>query len=226
MTIERALQKQAGIKSASVNFASESALIEFDENLISEKDLAKAVKDIGYELMIENKSPIIAGETREFQQSVNLETVSLKVLGMDSAHCAMMVEQAIGKLAGIDKIDADFPNQRAKIVFDASKISLEEIFKVIIDIGYKPIKEIGGTQDILDKEKFEQEKQLGILRKKTLGWNNAFNINFCRQLSFFIQVHSGNSHKHTFQLLGFIYFNYPGPVLGGLAILQRTQITF
>ena len=162
MTIERTLQKQAGVKSASVNFASETALIEFDENLISEKDLSKTVAGVGYALITNNKQPT----TNNRLIANNLETASLKVLGMDSAHCAMMVEQAIGKLAGIDKIDADFPNQRAKIVFDASKISLEEIFKVIIDIGYKPIKEIGGTQDILDKEKFEQEKQLGILRKK------------------------------------------------------------
>ena len=164
MTIERMLQKQAGIKSASVNFASESALIEFDENLISEENIVKAVKDIGYTFIISRESVSVP---RLFDvDSAFLETISLKVLGMDSAHCAMMVEQAIGKLAGIDKIDADFPNQRAKIVFDPKQITPDEIFKVIIDIGYKPIKETGDIQDFLDKEKIEQEKQLGILRKK------------------------------------------------------------
>ncbi|MBI5306544.1 copper-translocating P-type ATPase [Candidatus Wolfebacteria bacterium] len=165
LTIETDLKKMPGVKSASVNFASESALIEFDENLISENDLAKAIKDIGYELKLDDKQI----KTDEIVN--NLETASLKVLGMDSAHCAMMVEQALGKLAGIDKIDADFPNQRAKIIFDPSKISLKEIFETIIDIGYKPIKEIGETQDILDKEKIEQEKQLGILRRKF--WTGA-----------------------------------------------------
>ncbi|KKT24381.1 MAG: Copper-exporting ATPase [Candidatus Nomurabacteria bacterium GW2011_GWF2_43_8] len=42
-TIERVLSKAAGVHSASVNFASESALIEFDENVISESGLEKAV---------------------------------------------------------------------------------------------------------------------------------------------------------------------------------------
>ncbi|KKQ33785.1 MAG: Heavy metal translocating P-type ATPase [Candidatus Nomurabacteria bacterium GW2011_GWA1_37_20] len=51
-TIERVLGKTAGIHSASVNFASESALIEFDENIISELDLVKIVESAGYNLII------------------------------------------------------------------------------------------------------------------------------------------------------------------------------
>ena len=169
MTIERMLQKQAGVKSASVNLVNESALIEFDDNLVSENDLAKAIKDIGYTLIINNNQLPTDNQLKNKSpesSANNLEIASLKVLGMDSAHCAMMVESALKKLSGIEKIDVDFPNQRAKIVFDPAKNSLEEIFKVIIDIGYKPIKESGETQDLLDKEKIEQEKQLKILRKK------------------------------------------------------------
>ena len=51
-TIERALSKTSGVHSASVNFASESALIEFDENIVSESGLAKAVELAGYNLNI------------------------------------------------------------------------------------------------------------------------------------------------------------------------------
>lgn len=162
LTIERTLQKQAGVKSASVNFANETALIEFDENLISENKLAKAVSDIGYKLLNNNEPPAINNKNG----SAILETVSLKVLGMGSAHCAMMVEASLKKLPGIDKIDVDFPNQRAKIVFNQEQTTLDEISKAIIDIGYKPIKETGEAQDILDKEKAEQEKQLKIMRRK------------------------------------------------------------
>ena len=50
LTIERALSKTAGVHSASVNFASESASIEFDENIISEQNLAGVVKSVGYHL--------------------------------------------------------------------------------------------------------------------------------------------------------------------------------
>src|SRR3989344_438215 len=51
-TIERVLLKMAGVRSVSVNFASESALVEFDENIVSESDLVKAVESVGYELDI------------------------------------------------------------------------------------------------------------------------------------------------------------------------------
>ncbi|MCR4334167.1 MAG: heavy metal translocating P-type ATPase [Patescibacteria group bacterium] len=50
-TIEKVLSKTAGVHSASVNFASESALVEFDENVISESDLEKAVDGAGYKLI-------------------------------------------------------------------------------------------------------------------------------------------------------------------------------
>lgn len=53
-TIERVLAKTAGVHSASVNFASESALIEFDENVISESGLVKVVESVGYHLLSKN----------------------------------------------------------------------------------------------------------------------------------------------------------------------------
>src|SRR3989338_1977490 len=53
-TIERVFLKTAGVHSASVNFASESALVEFDENIVSESDLEKVVDGAGYHLISKN----------------------------------------------------------------------------------------------------------------------------------------------------------------------------
>ncbi|MDP3661584.1 MAG: heavy metal translocating P-type ATPase [bacterium] len=57
-TIERALQKTAGVHSASVNSASESALVELNEEEVSEDILKSVVKDIGYELVTDGVSKI------------------------------------------------------------------------------------------------------------------------------------------------------------------------
>ena len=113
-TIERVLLKAAGVRSASANFASESALIEFDENVVSEAGLAKAVESVGYHLEIgsqlevgsqEKSIPTQAGadekEKGEAAASGNIEIISIKVLGMDSPHCAMTVQGALKKLPGI-----------------------------------------------------------------------------------------------------------------------------
>ena len=48
--IERALLKTTGVHSANVNIATESASIEFDENIVSESGIAKAVEEVGYRL--------------------------------------------------------------------------------------------------------------------------------------------------------------------------------
>ncbi|MAF20081.1 MAG: copper-translocating P-type ATPase [Parcubacteria group bacterium] len=96
----------------------------------------------------------------------NNQMVLLKVVGMDSPHCAMVVGRAIKKLAGIKNIDLDFSNQRAKVVFNPLEIDLDEIFKVILDAGYQPIKEQGQIEDISDQEAIERKGRLRILKLK------------------------------------------------------------
>lgn len=161
-TIERVLKKTAGVKSVGVNFASESALIEFDENAVSESGLAKAVKSAGYELEVNSQDE----KKKETANDKNSETISIKVLGMDSPHCAMVVGGALKKLPGIKNIDVDFSNQRARVVFSRNILTVNEIFKVITDAGYKPIMEEGEAEEVLDKEKLEREKQLKTLKTK------------------------------------------------------------
>lgn len=160
-TIERVLEKTAGVHSASVNFASESALVEFDEKVVSKSNLAQAVDSVGYKLDIGAQA-----KTTETTRDKNTETISIKVLGMDSPHCAMVVEGALKKLPGVQNIDVDFSNQRAKVVFAPQALAVPDIFKVITDAGYKPIEEEGEAEEILDKEKVEREKQVRVMKRK------------------------------------------------------------
>lgn len=168
-TIERVLLKTSGVHSVSVNFASESALIEFDEKNISESDLARATESVGYKLIIGSQSTsarVPAGADAVTSAS----TISIKVLGMDSPHCAIIVENALKKLRGIKNSDLDFSNQRAKVVFDPKALTLDDIFQVIIDAGYRPLQEEGEAEEMLDKEKVEREKQTkGMKRKLVIG---------------------------------------------------------
>lgn len=171
-TIERVLLKTVGVHTASANFASETVLVEFDENIISESNLAKIIESVGYHLEVKTKEKIVSTETvidkKETTTGKNIETVSIKVLGMDSPHCAMVVEGALKKLSGIKNTDIDFPNQRAKVVFDSSLLKIDNILRVIVDAGYKPIEEEGGAEEILDKEKVVREKQIKIMKRKLI----------------------------------------------------------
>ncbi|MEW5723602.1 MAG: heavy metal translocating P-type ATPase [Thermodesulfobacteriota bacterium] len=52
-TVERTLREQApGVSSAAVNFATETAVVEYDPALISPQILAEAVREAGYELVV------------------------------------------------------------------------------------------------------------------------------------------------------------------------------
>lgn len=60
-TIERFLKKETGVKNASVNFAVEKATVEYDEAQVRDEDLSRAVRDAGYEAVMEEE----AGEHHE-----------------------------------------------------------------------------------------------------------------------------------------------------------------
>lgn len=51
-TIERTLRRTQGVVSADVNFASEKASVEYVPGLVTQRDLARAVKDAGYEVVV------------------------------------------------------------------------------------------------------------------------------------------------------------------------------
>jgi len=159
-TIEQTLLKTNGVHSASVNFASETALIEFDEKIVSEKQLAEAISSVGYHLDISTNKAII--------NKKDAEKISLKVIGMDSPHCSAVVEGTLKKLNGIKNINVDFSNQRAKILFDPLTLDEEDILKAISDSGYKSFVEEGDVEDVLDKEKTQRQKQIKTLRTKLL----------------------------------------------------------
>ncbi len=83
-TIENALLKTRGVYSASVNFASESALIEFDEKIISEEGLANVVKSIGYHLAINSNSQHghmnMDHDHMNMDQEIGVETIKKKLI--------------------------------------------------------------------------------------------------------------------------------------------------
>lgn len=163
LRIEKTLSVVEGVQSAVVNFAAEKATVEWDEKKVNSEELAQVVKNVGYELVTDGG--LITEGTEKIEGT---ETLRLKVVGMDSGHCAMIVEQAVKTLPGIKSIEADFPNQRAKIVYETDKTTPEAIQKVILDVGYKPIVEVGEREELEDREKIEREKEVSLLKKKIL----------------------------------------------------------
>ena len=72
---------------------------------------------------------------------VEIKDFELKIKGMDCPSCAMNVENAVGKLNGIAKINVDFITGKAAIKYDPSVTNTSEIREAIEKAGYTPLEE-------------------------------------------------------------------------------------
>lgn len=65
------------------------------------------------------------------------KTITLKITGMSCAGCASHIHTALSKIEGIISDEVKYPGDIAVVKYDASKIKIEEIIKVIEKAGYK-----------------------------------------------------------------------------------------
>ncbi|HLC85673.1 MAG TPA: heavy metal translocating P-type ATPase [Candidatus Nanoarchaeia archaeon] len=150
LTIEKKLKKETGVKTASVNYATEKATVEYDQEKISEEKIEKTIRDTGYDV----------------SESTGKENIlTLKVIGMDNPHCAGMVQGALSKTKGIKQAELTFANEKAVINYNSKVITAEQIKKIIKQAGYEPVEETS-----TDREKEAREKEIKTLRNHfTIG---------------------------------------------------------
>lgn len=72
---------------------------------------------------------------------MDTQRATLKIQGMDCAHCALAVEKALSKLDGVVDANVNFTSGYGIIEYALDKISLEQIKKAIKEAGYKVVDE-------------------------------------------------------------------------------------
>jgi copper chaperone len=60
----------------------------------------------------------------------------LNVTGMSCAHCKMAVEKAVGSVAGVQKVEADFSRNRVTVSFGEDPATLQKVKSAITEAGY------------------------------------------------------------------------------------------
>jgi Cu+-exporting ATPase len=148
-TIEHNLNKKSGIIEASVNFASQKAMVEYDTAFISKEDIEKIVVDTGYQVI---KAP-------------KEKTVEFKVIGMGSDHCAGIVKKALEKLEGVKEVETNYPNSYARVSYDEDKVSTRQLIRAISAAGYKP-ELVEAGEDVTDIEKQAREREIRSLKNR------------------------------------------------------------
>src|SRR5688572_7719325 len=68
VSVESMLKATAGVKTAAVNFANQTAWVEYDEALTKPADLQNAVRSIGYDLVVDTEDPQAVQEEAQRKQ--------------------------------------------------------------------------------------------------------------------------------------------------------------
>jgi Cu+-exporting ATPase len=151
-TIEKKLSKLKGVTRATVNFAAEKAIVDYDPNVVNQKTIEDAIVEVGYKVVH--------------------ESVFLKISGMTCVTCAQTIEKALNEKEGIYKASVNFAIEKATVEYNPEQISVAGIRKVIQDVGYDVIEPEEGLED---REKRERDRNIRILKYK-FAFSAAVNI--------------------------------------------------
>jgi len=152
-TIEKNLKKKKGVHSANVNFVSEKAYVNFDPQIISDKDLIEAVREVGYD--VARKS----------------ERLTLKIQGMTCASCAQTIEKALKRTEGIRAAHVNLATEKAAISYDPTRVTPEKIKQVIKQTGYQ----VMGREEVKEEGIDEEERKIAETRRRML-WTWGFTV--------------------------------------------------
>jgi Cu+-exporting ATPase len=74
-------------------------------------------------------------------------SVELPIKGMTCANCAQTIERALNRLEGVVKANVNFASERARVEYVPALVSLGEIKKAVVDVGYEVIEVAGEPED-------------------------------------------------------------------------------
>lgn len=112
--IETGLNAVPGVNAA-VNFATETASVDFDPGRASSNDLLNAVEQAGY--------------------GVRLRETELALGGMTCAACATRIETVLNKMAGVTA-HVNLATERARVQFEPTRMSVDRLIESIGNAGY------------------------------------------------------------------------------------------
>ncbi len=142
--IEAALKDLEGVEDVSVNLATESATVKFDPSKVTLEKIIETVESAGYGVIREDK------------------IITVKIGGMTCASCVKTIEMVVGELAGVRDVSVNLATETAKIVFDPSITSVEDIRRAIENVGYQFI----GVEGEEVEEDITREDHIAEMRRK------------------------------------------------------------
>lgn len=142
--IHKALSSIDGVTHVDVSLERNSAEVEFDPSLVSIEMLEDAVQTAGYsvekEKMLENTSTSKPEKKLPTNDEKNTheakKDISFDISGMTCAACTKRIETGLLKMEGVEEASVNLASEKASVIFDESKTTLQEMRQAVEDLGY------------------------------------------------------------------------------------------
>ncbi len=141
--VERVVKKMDGVEEASVNFATETLLVKFDEAKVAASKIEEIVVKAGYS---------VRKDMRDY---------TFKVEGMSCSACANRVERITKKIDGVESANVNFATEKLTVRVDAEKVRYSDIKLAVDKAGFKLIKE---DDEVKEASKKKDESKLLLNR--------------------------------------------------------------
>ncbi|KAL5112897.1 Copper-transporting ATPase 1 [Taenia crassiceps] len=144
-TVENALSKLPGVRSAVVSLLSMRADIIYDPTLIQPSTLTRQISELGFSSQV-----LEVRRAAEISGDEGTQTLEVTIQGMTCSSCVNSIEKALKKLAGVTSTSVALATNRGKVVFDSHIVGARSILETIENMGfgasvYKP--EFKSTSD-------------------------------------------------------------------------------
>ncbi|MCG8428967.1 MAG: heavy metal translocating P-type ATPase [Chromatiales bacterium] len=114
--LEKVLNRQQGIATASVNLANNSAAVEFDSKTLSVTDIAAAIAKAGF--------------------AVPRETYEFNIIGMTCAACSTRLEKVLSRQPGVEEASVNLATERASVTGPAGSLSAQALIQAVAKTGF------------------------------------------------------------------------------------------
>ena len=148
--VEDGLRQAPGVISASVNFATEKALVEYDRHLTNPETLQNTISDLGYEAFVDDRA-------------ADQKKVTVSVGGMTCAACVRRVENALKEVEGVVEVSVNLATARATVFHKDHWAGVEALAETIAEHGYEFLGEIkDSAADPIEAARVRELKELRL----------------------------------------------------------------
>lgn len=144
-TIEQALNSVPGVSKATVNLATEKATVVYDPSVTTLSQLVSAVRDFGYDVIVER--------------------VTLPISGMTCASCVSTVERALKSVDGVVSASVNLATERATVEYIPGAATVVELKRAVQKAGYE-VREGVAEEEAEDWERKAREQEIRGLRNR------------------------------------------------------------